>query len=152
MKKRFLLVILALLTIVSLSACGKSKEENLEAQVAELESELGTLRQENSSLKEENSSLTSEVNSLTGQINASDTELITTIFWRDGKTYYVENCQFYSDCYCSSSIDSQALRFYSPTALKIELSNSNNVYFTLSSQGIVWSVNKPSFREVPVEE
>lgn len=152
MKKRFMLAILVMTFSFALSACGDSSAERLEGEVSELSEQVETLTQENASLTEENQSLTNEIDSLKGQAKASDSALISTIFWRDGKTYYVDNCQFYSDCFCSKPVDSTNLRFYSPIVLRIQLSNGNNAYFTLSNGGIVWSVDKPYFDEVELDE
>ena len=152
MKKRFMLVILVMTFSFVLSACGDSSVDRLEREVDELSEQVETLTQENASLTEENQSLTNELDSLKGQVKASDTTLISTIFWKDGKIYYVDNCQFYSDSFCSKPVESTNLRFYSPIVLRIQLSNGNNAYFTFSNGGIVWSVDKPRFREVELEE
>lgn len=148
MKKRFILVFIIMTLSLMLTSCGTSNVERLEAKVEDLRDQLSTLQEENNSLVEENNALTSDIITLKGQVNSSDTSLISTIFWKDGNIYYVENCKFYSDSFCSKAVDSTSLRFYCPIAIRIELSNGNNVYFTLSNEGIVWSVDKPYFYEV----
>ena len=152
MKKRFILVVLVIVSLFSFSACNNSDVDNLKNEINELQAQIEALTQENTSLEEEKNSLTKELDSLKGQVNSSDTALISIIFWKDGNTYYVENCQFYSDCFCSDQVKSANLRFYTPICFRIQLSNGNNVYLTLSNNGIVWSVDKPYFREVELEK
>lgn len=148
MKKRFFMLVVAMFTIFSCTACGSSKAERLEREVKELESTIEYLTEENSSLSQEVISLTHDVDSLNGLINSSDTALIPTIFWSDGNTYLAENCTFYYDCFCSVEVSSSNLRFSSPISLKIELANGNNAYVSLSNKGVVWSVRRPNFDEV----
>lgn len=147
MKKRFILGLCILTLSLILSACGTSDVERLEEKVESLSQQVATLKEENKSLSEENKALNSDIISLKGQVKASDTSLISTIFWKDGNVYSVEDCSFYYDSFCSKAVDS-TLSFYSPISIRIELSNGNNVYFTLSNEGIVWSVDKPYFSEV----
>lgn len=148
MKKRLLSIVLIMFAIFMLSGCDNSKSEQYKRTIQELDENIKILEGENDELKSEVENLQNEVDSCNGLISSSDTSLIQTIFWEDGKIYYVENCSFYTDSYCSQPLVSEYIRFYSPIALQIELENGNSAYFSLSNQGIIWSVDRPRFQEV----
>ena len=138
--KRFLILFFCVILVLSLSACGNDDENT----VQELQSQIETLEQEKASLEREVDSLK--------KMDVSDNSLLSRVLWGDSADYYVddEEFNFYSDCYCSNKIETpvESLRFYNPTALRFELDNGNMVYFTLSNEGIVYSVNMPRFSEI----
>ena len=152
MKMRLLSIVLTLFAILILAGCGDSQSAKYEETIQELEENIQALEGENEALENEISEFQNEVDYLNGLVDSSDTALLQTIFWEDDNIYYVENCQFYTDSYCSQELISEYIRFYSSTTLKIELKNGNTAYCSLSNHGIIWSVDKPRFKEVDFGE
>lgn len=151
MKTRLLSIVLTLFAVLMLAGCGDSKSEQYEATIQQLEENIQALEGEKEALGDEIVELQSEIDYLNELANSSDSSLIATIFWEDGNIYYVENCRFFTDSYCSQELISEYIRFYSPTALKIGLENGNSAYCSFSNHGIIWSVDKPRFKEVNFE-
>ena len=147
MKKRFAITLItALLLVFTLSSCGPDYKGMYEDRVQRVDE----LTQENQELKQEVDSLKQERNKLLGYANSSSDQFLSTVFWSDGNTYVVGNCKFYSDAYCSQQVTKNLL-FTSSVSLDIELANGNDVYCSFSNEGIVWSVDRPRFKEVTSE-
>ena len=151
MKMRLLSIVLVLFAVLMLAGCGSSKSEQYEETIQELEENIQVLEGEKETLENELAEFESEIDYLNELANSSDSSLIATIFWEVGNIYYVENCRFFTDSYCSQELISEYIRFYSPTALKIGLENGNTAYCSFSNHGIIWSVDKPRFKEVNFE-
>ena len=151
MKMRLLSIVLVLFAVLMLAGCGSSKSEQYEETIQELEENIQVLEGEKETLENELAEFESEIDYLNELANSSDSSLIATIFWEDGNIYYVENCRFFTDSYCSQELISEYIRFYSPTALKIGLENGNTAYCSFSNHGIIGSVDKPRFKEVNFE-
>lgn len=151
MKMRLLSIVLVLFAVLMLAGCGSSKSEQYEETIQELEENIQVLEGEKETLENELAEFESEIDYLNELANSSDSSLIATIFWEDGNIYYVENCRFFTDSYCSQELISEYIRFYSPNALKIGLENGNTAYCSFSNHGIIWSVDKPRFKEVNFE-
>lgn len=145
--KRLLIIAFSLfVALLVFTGCGSSTD--YEDQVAELQESNQLLQEENEELQTQVDELTSEVEYLNGIVNSNEDEILQTVFWEDGKIYLVENVKFYTDKFCSEELVSEYVRFYSPQCLRIELSNGNTVYCSLSNHGIVWSVDSPRFKEI----
>ena len=177
MKKRVLVIFLAVVMILVLSACGQKGElKTLRAQVKKYQNELfdandqikekdekiasleqeaqnfatekDSLQKEIEDLKKQNSSTTEKLDSST---NSDGQQLMDLMFPVDGKSYIAsQSVIFYRDKILSQRVGTgDEIRFISKNQEEVVADKEKNlkVWVSRSENGLLYSADKPGIKE-----